>query len=250
MKNKTTIILINSLAVFILFTCHASLPAAVPEKAAHPTPESRIHRGNVIATMGSGGYTYIEFEEEGKRLWVACRETVVKVGDKITFVRPLVMKNFHSKTLNRTFETILFAGSIKVEGDAGSSSGQPGLPPGHPAVGPKPGDNVTVTPGSVKKAEGGYTVAQCYAMKKDLKGKEVIVRGRVVKISSGIMGKNWVHIKDGTGEKGSDDLTVTTTENVRIGDLILVKGVIACDKNFGAGYFYPVLVEGASVSVE
>lgn len=181
MKKKIMMIVMINLVTTTVFL-------ATPEKqAAGAKQAKKTYTGQVISTMESGGYTYIEFEEEGKKFW---------------------------------------------------------------AVGPKPGKKIIVTPGSVKKLEGGYTVAECFAMKKELKGKELSVRGIVVKFAPRILGRNWLHIKDGTGEKGSDDLTVTTAESVRVGDLIIVKGIMACDKNFGAGYFYPVIIEDASIIVE
>ena len=84
----------------------------------------------------------------------------------------------------------------------------------------------------------------------ELSGKTVSVRGKVVKFSPKIMGKNWVHLKDGTGESGSDDLTITTAASVKVGDTVLVRGVVATDKDFGFGYRYELLVEDASITVE
>lgn len=230
--------------------------AAAEKQAAGARQAKKTHTGRVVSTMDSGGYTYIEFEEDGKKSWAAGPLTHVEVGDLIYLYDAVTMKNFHSKTLNRTFESILFTASIRV-GEVGDEESAPAdapspthVPHGHPTVGPKPGEKISVTPGSVKKLEGGYTVAECFAMKKELKGKELAVRGIVVKFTSSILGRNWVHIKDGSGEKGSNDLTVTTGESVRVGDLVIVKGILACDKNFGAGYFCPVIIEDASIMVE
>lgn len=250
MKRKIMMIVMISLLTTTFFL------AAVEKQAAGPKQAKKTYTGRVISTMESGGYTYIEFEEDGKKLWAAGPLTQVYVGDLIYLSDAVTMNNFHSKTLNRTFESILFTAFIQV-GEVGDEESSPvdepaliHVPHGHSAIGPKPGKKIIVTPGPVKKLEGGYTVAECFAMKKELKGKELAVRGIVVKFASRILGRNWLHIKDGTGEKGSNDLTVTTEEYVRVGDLIIVKGIMACDKNFGAGYFYPVIVEDASIIVE
>lgn len=207
--------------------------------------EPGVHEGKVIATMNSGGYTYVQFEENGKKPWAACPQTDISVGDTIIFSHAAPMKNFYSKTLDRTFASIFFVGRIKVKG---RTTG--GLPEGHAPVNPVARGKITVEPGSVKKAADGYTVAECYAKKSALKGNVVKVRGRVVKFIPKIMGKNWVHIRDGTGQKGSNDLTITTKETVQVGDLILVTGTIVYDKDFGAGYLYPVIIEDASIVVE
>ena len=102
----------------------------------------------------------------------------------------------------------------------------------------------------IKKPEGGKTVAELYAEKDKLSGKEVTVRGKVVKFSAGIMGTNWIHMQDGTGGEDANDLTVTTDATVAVGDTVLVKGVLAADKDFGYGYKYAVIVEKSDVTVE
>ena len=135
--------------------------------------------------------------------------------------------------------------------------GHPPLPPIGSAAGQTmahtrthAGGGVVVEPGSIAKPAGGVTVAEILAEKAGLAGKEVIVRGRVVKYTGGILKRNWLHIKDGTGAAGADDLTVTTTGQAAVGDTVVVKGTVAADKDFGAGYRYAVLIEDATVTVE
>lgn len=240
MKLKLLSIIVLSMAVV---TVEGLLPDTQTGKSSLLEPGS--HKGKVIATMNSGGYTYVQFAENGKELWAACPQTEISVGDSITFSHAAPMKKFYSKTLDRTFESIFFVGRIKVKGREAE-----GLPKGHVPVNPVARKKITVEPGSVKKAQDGYTIAECYAKKDVLNGKVVKVRGRVVKFSPKIMGKNWLHIRDGTGEQGANDLTITTKESVQVGDLVLVTGKIVYDKNFGAGYRYPVIIEDASIAVE
>jgi hypothetical protein len=106
--------------------------------------------------------------------------------------------------------------------------------------------------GKIAKATGadGYTVAEIMAKRTELAGKTVSVRGKVVKFSPSIMGKNWVHLRDGTGKQadGSNDLLVTTQEMTKVGDVVLAKGVVQVDTDFGMGYAYKVLVEDAKLS--
>ena len=99
-------------------------------------------------------------------------------------------------------------------------------------------------------AEGGQTVGDVYAKKAELSGKQVKIRGKVVKFSPMIMGKNWIHIQDGTGEAGANDLTVTTSAEANTGDTVLISGTLTTDKDFGYGYAYDVIVEEAEVTVE
>jgi hypothetical protein len=105
---------------------------------------------------------------------------------------------------------------------------------------------------SVAKAEGpeGRTIAELYAQRAALKGKPVALRGKVVKFNGGIMGKNWIHLRDGSGtpEGKDNDVTVTTNDTVAKGDVVLVRGTVSIDRDFGAGYTYAVVVEEAKVS--
>ena len=103
----------------------------------------------------------------------------------------------------------------------------------------------------VPKASGAdaRTVAEIYAQRTALKEKPVTLRGKVVKFNEGIMNRNWVHLRDGTGASGKDnDITVTTNDKTAVGDVVVVKGTVRLDKDFGAGYAYPVIIEDAKLS--
>jgi len=217
------------------------------------TGAGAIASGTVTETMNSGGYTYVLVDTGDKSVWVAAPEFSVEVGAVVTVPSGMPMPNYHSKTLDRTFDMVYFAESVQVQGQEGSAGASGGMqmPPGHPQMGTgtsAPPADVDLS--GIEKAPGGMTVAEVYAQRNDLTGKEVTVRGKVVKSLSGIMGRNWIHIQDGTGAAGENDLTVTTAKPVEVGDLVLVKGVAAVDKDFGAGYFYPVILEEATVTVE
>ena len=92
------------------------------------------------------------------------------------------------------------------------------------------------------------TIAALYQEKAALAGKLVRVQGKVVKTNNDIMGRNFVHVQDGTGAKGSDDLTVTSKQTAKVGDQVTVTGRVAVNKDFGSGYSYPLLVEEASIA--
>ena len=268
--NKKLILTLTTM----LIMAAASAPAHVQDTA--------VHKGKVTATMDAGGYTYVEFEENGKKVWAAGPVTKVAVGDMIELSGAMPMQDFTSKTLNKTFALIYFAGSIQkvnsagkaglVVADGAGAAGTAGaatggqLPAGHVQIPikdiPSKTAPITIKAGSVVKADGGFTVAECYAQKKTLNGKSVKVRGRVVKFSAEIMGKNWLHIQDGTGNPvvadapagaaagSTNDLTVTTAQTAAVGDLVLITGTLAADKDFGSGYAYSVIVENAAIKVE
>ena len=102
---------------------------------------------------------------------------------------------------------------------------------------------------NVPKADGpnSYTVSECYEKAAELNGQEVVVRGKVVKVSPMIMGRNWVHIQDGTGNplKNSHDLVVTTMELPQKESVVVFKGTLHANRDFGAGYKYAVIIEDA-----
>ncbi len=202
---------------------------------AAPSAAPKIHTATIVETMNAGGYTYMKVKENGSEYWVAVNAAEVRVGQHVTFEEQMWMPNFKSKTLNRTFDSIMFASM------AASASM-------HPAD-VKP-DNAPRS--AMKKAPGGYSVAEVFAKRKTLEGKKVTVRGKVTKISKQIMKRSWIHIEDGTGGAMTDDLVFTTTENVTFkeGDTVVATGTAAVDKDFGYGYFYPVIIEKSSFGVE
>jgi hypothetical protein len=123
-----------------------------------------------------------------------------------------------------------------------------GAAPPHPMPAP---EAAAVDLAGIAKAEGGKTVAEVFAEKDALAGKSVTFRGKVVKANTGIMGKNWIHVRDGSGADGTNDLTVTTTTaSPNVGDTVLVTGPVSLNKDFGMGYQYGVIVEDAQVTVE
>jgi len=75
---------------------------------------------------------------------------------------------------------------------------------------------------NITKVKEGYTVEELFSQKDKLKGKKVSVRGKVVKFNADIIGKNWLHLQDGTGKTGSDDITVTTKQTASVGDIDII----------------------------
>lgn len=127
-----------------------------------------------------------------------------------------------------------------------ATSSQP-LPPGHPGISQAAG----IGDVRVAKATGtdARTVEEIIKQRAALKDKPVVVRGKVVKFNAAIMGKNWVHLRDGTGSAadGSNDVLVTTQDVAKVGEVVTVRGMVRTDKDFGSGYSYSVLIEDATV---
>jgi hypothetical protein len=89
----------------------ASAPATQPATSA---PAASVTKGTVVETMDVAGYTYVQLEKDGQKHWAAIPATQVKVGDEVELAAGIEMKNFQSKTLDRTFDSIIFSqGLIK-----------------------------------------------------------------------------------------------------------------------------------------
>lgn len=212
--------------------------------------------GKIVETMNSGGYTYLCLEKDGKKAWAAILETKVKVGDEIALQPGYEMVNFTSKTLNRTFDKIVFStgpaspqgggGPMGFHGKAMGGDESKAAPDEKAKVEKAPAEKI-----KVEKAAGAnaYTVAELFQKCAELDKKNVVIKGKVVKVSAGIMKKNWLHIQDGSGDSkdANNDIVVTTKELAAVGDLVTVSGVLYKDKDFGSGYKYNVIVEDASI---
>jgi uncharacterized protein YjlB len=223
---------------------------ATEKTAAETAPAPKGWNGTVTETMNSGGYTYVQVDTGKEKIWAAAPEFQVKVGDSVVVPAGMAMNNYHSKTLDRDFDVVYFVDSVMVGGAEDMQAGAK-MPEGHPEV----NDRVKAEPtdvdlSDIEKPEGGQTVADVFTNKKELVGKEVKIRAKVVKFSPEIMGKNWIHLQDGTGKDGSNDLTVTTDAVAKVGDTVLVTGKVTADKDFGYGYKYDVILEDAKVTVE
>ena len=205
------------------------------------------HTGKVLETMNSGGYTYALVNEGEQKFWIAAPQTQLKVGQTISFREEMWMPGFTSKTLHRTFDNLLFAGRI-IPGSTLPPSGRRPEQNANPASAAKPAEPVPpLTAEDLSKA-GTYTITELFAKKSELKGKPVHVRGKVAKVSNAIMGTNWVHVQDGTGKPGSNDVIFRSkTDSAAVGDKVDATGVLVVDQDFGFGYQYPVLVEQAVI---
>ncbi len=171
----------------------------------------------------------------------------------MTIENATVMTNFESKTLKKTFDRIVF-GSLAGAGTGAPPAAAAGMAPAGGDMGAMhAGMAKPVDVGDVKvpKAAGAdaRTVAEIINGSAAIKNKTVVVRGKVVKFTPEVMGKNWVHLRDGSGSAAdnTNDLLVTTKDETKIGDVVVAKGVVRTDVDLGSGYSYKVLVEEATL---
>jgi hypothetical protein len=212
--------------------------------------------GTVAETMDSGGYTYVRLKTSSDEMWLAATDLKTKAGDRLTVGLDVPMRNFHSKTLDRDFPLIYFVSRVARDGEsleaAGATTGMP-MGASHDstavsssALGPAPAARA-VDP--VAPPPGGVSIADLWAKRSELAGQDVVVRGRVVKANTAIMGRNWFHLQDGSGkaDDGTNDMTITTDEIVTVGDVVTVSGMLTVDKDFGAGYAYDAIIENGTI---
>ncbi len=232
-------------------TAASSPPATTAEApAAVPASDPNSWTGTVLETMDSGGYTYVYLDTGSEKIWAAGPASKVAVGQKVTMDKGMAMPQFTSKSLDRTFDVIYFVGSIGAAGQMaapGAADHAQAAESGHATSGTQTVlDKAAV--GDVAKAPGGYTVGEIFTKGASLSGQKVKVAGQVVKFTPNIMGTNWVHIQDGTGSGDTADLTVTTSAVVAAGDMVVVEGPLSVNKDFGAGYKYAAIIEGATIT--
>lgn len=215
-----------------------SLPAPAAQAATSGTPSAPTTlKGRVLEIVPAGSYLYLRLQTGAGETWAAIARGEVRKGDQVVIDDVTVMNNFRSKTLDRVFPSLAFG---HLRGQAAQS------PHGTPLAAPVDLEHIKVA-----KAQGpdAYSVAAIAAQRQALDGKTVAVRGKVVKFSPEIMGRNWIHLRDGSGSaaEGSDDILVTSADKVAVGDVVTARGTVRVDQDFGSGYAYRVLIEGAKL---
>ena len=214
--------------------------AGLATHAATPSPQAPSLKGEVLEARDVDGYTYLRLKTTDGEIWAAVPSTTAKKGAQVTIGDSVVMQNFQSKALKKTFAKIVFGQLV----EAGAKPAA--------ALGATPATTASEPVLKVARATGAdsKTVAEVVMGKTTLKDKTVLVRGKVVKVSLGILGKNWVHLQDGSGwaANGSNDIVVTTKNDAAVGDIVTAKGTVRTDVTVGTGYAYAVLIENAALS--
>lgn len=226
--------------------------AAAAVKAAAAAAAPAIAPGGTITgalreQIPVGPYVYVRLETANGELWAAVNQEPLTIGSTVTVHNVMLMEQFQSPSLNRTFERIYF-GSLQPMGTGPGGGAEP------PAAMASPGTPAATDAkvGAIARAAGpnARTIGELWAAKRTAAGTAVTVRGVVVKYNAGVMGKNWIHLQDGSGTAaaGTNDLAVTSQDAAAIGDTITISGTVRVDRDFGAGYTYPLLVEDAKVA--
>ncbi len=213
---------------------------AMAKEAAMPAANEKT--AIVLEAIDAGTYTYLRLEADGKDFWAAINARPVEIGKTYYYVESVWMKNFESKQLKRTFDSILFIGYF---GEQSQHTGNTAMPAA------TQGQSDASKEGDIKITHKGeeISLAELFVNKEKYSGKQATVKGKVVKINRNIMNQNWIHIQDGTSYEGQFDLTITMKDPVKfnLDDVVSFQGTIALDKDFGAGYVYAIIMESAAV---
>ena len=209
------------LLTLVLIGCGGSTPApAAPVDAGW----ANIAPASVVEAVHGDGKSYLHIQEGAFDYWASVPKMDVAAGDFVELGKGPMRYSVKSKELDRTFPEIIEIDQAKKITAAEAEAMLALAPP-----------------------EGGQSIEQIYADRTNLSGKDVAVRGRVVKAAKGIFGANWYHLRDGTGAEGTNDLTITSQIDAEVGDILTAKGKLTIDKDLGFGYFYAAIIEDASV---
>jgi hypothetical protein len=205
--------------------------------------ETGSNTGTVTETMESGGYSYLRLEEQG--IWIATAAIPISEGDQVQYSGGMEMRDFYSKTLDRTFDSIFFIQNVSVvskDVDAMHAEAMKGK-----GINDKQVANPVAVEapemGEITPLKEGKTVEVIFAESAQLNEQAVSLSAKVIKVSKNIMGKNWITLQDGTGTEPNNKLLATSLEMVSSGDVVIARGIVRTDVDLGSGYKYKVLLE-------
>lgn len=194
---------------------------------------------NIVAqeVLNTDKYSYIRVKEGAEEHWIAIAKRDIKIGAPYVYTGGLLKQNFMSREFNRVFDKVYLVSDFREAGEAN--------PAGNAGVNIPTSTAPLEAPHDLKPAQGAIRIADLVANLAKYEGKVVKVTGKCVKLNPMIMGRNWVHLQDGSGK--NLDLTVTTAEIVSLGAIVTLEGTLALKKDFGAGYKYDYIMENAVI---
>lgn len=240
MKNKIRLILVIA-GVIAFVSCKDKATYSKMDTTV-TTEKSNVHEIVINDVIDAGTYVYLKVDEAGNEYWMAIPNTKVEKGGTYYYTGGMQMKDFESEQLGRKFDLITFAEGIST---SEATVEQPKAKNPHESLENKPSVETEVI--SIELPENGTSIGELYENVSSYAKKEVIVRGKVVKVNKNILDKNWIHIVDGTSFENKRDLTITSDELVNVGDTLTIKATVVLDKDFGGGYVYALLLEDGKV---
>lgn len=246
MKNNSKLLIL--LIALIVSSCNmgpkSTEPFAVKEipKRTHSGSDVDVNMHEVIAVevLPASEYVYIKVKENGKDFWIATRKQKIEIGSSYLYNEALQKIAFESKEHKRVFDTLYLVTAL-VPKDHGASH----LNTDKLKTAPNSSNSVkkpSISPEEMDKLfMGVVTVSDLVENPKKYEGKVVELNGECTKVNNGIMGRNWIHLNDGS--KNNYDLVITSENNIEKGAKITMRGIVRLNKDFGAGYSYDIILE-------
>jgi len=206
----------------------SSTPAAV---------SSDVHTVKVLEVLPTSKYVYLKVDEKGEEFWIATSKKEVKVGETYFYKNGILKTNFESKEHNRVFDKVYLVANI-VPANHGVEQSTTTSQPKE--------TNESEAPKKIE-IEGSIKISELVNNKSKYDGKEVQISGKCTKLNPNIMGRNWIHLKDGSMDEY--DLVVTSDVAVPEGHVVTMKGIVVLDKDFGAGYKYDLIIENGQIVI-
>ncbi|MBE0495063.1 MAG: hypothetical protein IBX45_01500 [Campylobacterales bacterium] len=192
--------------------------------------EAKIHEAQVKQVLHAGSYTYYGIQSGERNYWVVTPRSALPVGAWMRFKEEIAMPSYESKALGQTFEDVIFTSDFQYRTLEDEAKHLAFIT-----------EKVATSPFA---QEGTLSVQEAQEKRNTLAGKTIQLRAKVVKVSQNIMGRNWVHLQDGTGmgdEVGR--IVATSSETPSVGAIVVAKGKVSVDKDFGSGYVYAIILE-------
>lgn len=208
-------------------------PSLIPEQSTSPIVED-IHTVIIEEILPTTKYVYLRVKEGQDEFWIATNKMEVKPGGIYFYRGGLLKTNFESKEYNRVFERMYLVSTL-VEADHGNTLDS----------GVSQEQEVNTGTSSNVDTKGSITIAELVANPTRYEGKFVLIKGTCSKLNANIMGRNWIHLKDGS--RDDYDLVITSDLQVPVGHTVTMRGKVVLNKDFGAGYQYDILLEDGVV---
>lgn len=192
---------------------------------------------SALETMTTDRYVYVRVQQGEEEYWVATAKKEIEVGKTYFFKKGLLQTNFKSKEFNRPFDTLYLVSNMVLANHGGSVINN--------------GDELDSSPepqisiGEKIQVEGSIAIAEIVENREKYKNKKVQISGKCTKGNYNIMGRNWIHLKDGS--KDDFDLIITTEDHVEVGQTVTMSGTVHLGVDFGAGYAYDIIIEEGKI---
>lgn len=208
-----------------IFSDETTAPVTTESLSQSNTEE--LHTVTILEVLPTTKYVYLRVKEGQEEFWIATLKTEVSVGETYFYRGGLLKTNFESQEHQRVFETMYLVSSI-VKADHGTQAA------------PMP-QAVNISETKLMEVKGSVKIAELVAHPEKYDGKTIQISGKCVKVNPNIMGRNWVHLQDGSQD--DYDLVITCDVQIPVGHTVTMRGKVVRNKDFGSGYQYAILLE-------